>query len=284
MNQFKYLFAVRPSVNCNYNCNYCYRHDDIHNAYTQSTFNIDSMLWHASNYENNLFNFCGYGETMMHPQFGDMIVKLSEVTSVNWITNGTMFNSKHFINILNNANHKNIMEVVVSIHADQIKDIINYNKLVRWSQGQLAMRGIRCHMTAILSNDNIDNIIEIKKYFPDMIIKHPFDVYINNGIIISYKYSDKSNEKMQLHNIQPIKDWMDNIQIPYIGNVCPNGVNIFEILHNGVIYDCSYDENRRVIGNINDKILINSLSNERICKSNCNACVPMLRNSYNLVC
>lgn len=285
MRQFDCLFALRPSVVCNYDCSYCYRQDFLDGVNKQTRFDIDSMLWHSMQRLNNLFNFCGYGETMMHPQFGDMIIELSKITNVNWVTNGTMFGNGAFKNILSYADHKNILDVVISVHVDQIKDPFKYAIEIRRVKHELDIRGIRYHLTSIITNENIDKVIMFRRYLPEIIIKHPFEIYSQGGKIIKYGYTEQSQKKMASVGIVPEKDWIygDMGNPPYTGRLCTNGVSILEVMHDGMIYDCSFDENRVVIGDINKKEPIKSLSQPRLCKSSCTTCIPMLRNSFGLV-
>lgn len=221
----------------------------------------------------------------MHPQFSDMIIELSKVTTVNWVTNGTMFGHKGFADILKLANHKNIMDVVISVHVDQITDPSNYALMIRRVKSDLAQRGIKTHLTSIVTNDNVDKIILFRRYFNDLIIKHPFEIYVQHGKIINYEYTDDVRRKMELAKIVPTKDWTtgDMFAVPYTGKSCTNGLSIFEVMHDGIIYDCSFDENRIEIGDINKKEPIRSLQSPRLCKSSCTTCIPMLRNSYGLV-
>ena len=125
---FDYIFSIRPSTICNYTCSYCYRHDYI-NVFKSSEFNVDSMIWHAQRHENSLFNFCGFGETTLHPQFTEMTSKLSHVTKINWITNGTKMDV--FFKHINLYNIKNIHDITISIHVDQIKNMTEYAKYIR---------------------------------------------------------------------------------------------------------------------------------------------------------
>lgn len=284
MRKFDYLFAVRPATICNFNCSYCYRQDFLNGA-SQTKFNIDSMLWHSEQKQNNIFNFCGYGETMMHPQFADMIIQLSKITTVNWITNGTMFKHAGFKNILKLANHKNIMDVIISIHVDQITDPSAFSMDILSTQHELNIRGVRSHLTAIATNENINDIIMFKNYFYALIVKPPFDIYAQNGKIIKYTYTEDTLIKLKLNDITITKDWLhgDMYQIPYTGKPCTNGSSIFEVMHDGSIYDCSFDENKIIIGNINTKEHIQELPKPRLCKSSCITCVPALRNAFGLV-
>lgn len=59
---FDFSFAMRPSTICNMQCSYCYRKDYLVGN-KQSHYDIDSMLWHSFSHPNNLFNFCGLGES-----------------------------------------------------------------------------------------------------------------------------------------------------------------------------------------------------------------------------
>ena len=222
---------------------------------------------------------------MMHPQFGDMIVELSKITTVNWVTNGSMFSGSEFLKIIKHANHQNIMDVVISVHADQIKNPVTYSLAIRKARHELGVRGIKTHVTAIVTNENVDHVINIRKYLPDLIIKHPFEIYVHNGETVNYSYSPESVIKMNVHQIFPDKDWThgDMFEIPYTGKPCPNGTSVFEVMHDGLIYDCSFDESRTIIGDINKKEPIAVLPRTRCCKSQCTTCIPILRNAYGLV-
>lgn len=282
MRTFSYLFSVRPAVVCNFSCDYCYRQDFMHEH--QHRFNIESMLWHAEQYPDNIFNFCGYGETMIHPQFSEMIIELSKVTTVNWVTNGTQFNSQ-FDSILKYAKHENIMDVFISVHAQQIKNISAYSIQLRRVRRELGMRGVKTHITTILTDSNVDAVLYTRRYLPDMIIKHPFDIYSVGGSVITHAYSEATTAKLNASNIVPGTDWIygDQLHPPFIGKPCMNGSKIFEVMHDGLIYDCSFDSNRVVIGDINVKEPIRSLGCGRLCKSICETCIPTLRNSFGLV-
>lgn len=250
----------------------------------QHQFNIDSMLWHADRYEDNIFNFCGYGETMIHPQFSDMIIELSKVTTVNWVTNGTQFNSK-FDDILKYANHKNIMDVVISVHVQQIKNLATYAIELRRVRHELRIRGVRTYATTILTDSNVDDILAARRYIPNLIIKHPFDIYRVGGSVVTHSYNDVTVAKLKANRVVPGADWIygDQLHPPYIGKSCMNGSKIYEVMHDGLIYDCAFDADRVVIGDINVTEPIRSLGCDRMCKSNCETCIPILRNAYGLV-
>lgn len=282
MRTFANLFAIRPAVVCNFTCDYCYRRDYM--GVHQHRFDIDSMLWHADRMDDNLFNFCGYGETMIHPQFSDMIIELSKITTVNWVTNGTQFNSK-FDDILKFANHTNIMDVVISVHVSQIRNMTEYSMQLRRIRHELGVRGVKTHVTTILTDANVDDVLYARRYIPDMVIKHPFDIYSVGGSIITHSYADSTILKLKSNRIEPGSDWIygDQLHPPYIGKPCMNGSKIFEVMHDGLIYDCSFDSDRVVIGDINAKEPIRSIRGSRVCKSTCDTCIPILRNSFGLV-
>lgn len=282
MQTFTHLFALRPSVVCNFSCKYCYRQDFM--GERQHLFDIDAMLWHATTVDNNLFNFCGYGETMIHPQFSDMIIELSKVTHVCWVTNGTQFGCK-FDNILRQAKHSNILNVIISVHPTEIKNLPQYSLRLRRVRHDLANCGIESHVTSILTDANVDQVLYARRYIPDLVIKHPFDIYSVGGSIISHSYNDATLRKLVHNGIEPKSDGIYGNQLipPYTGKTCLNGHQIFEVMHDGLIYDCSFDNSRVVIGDINRKIAINNIASGRVCRSDCVTCIPILRNAYGLV-
>lgn len=280
--QFDNIFALRPSTVCNYNCSYCYRKDDINAHNNQIEFDIDSMIWHSRQKPNNLFNFCGYGETMIHPQFADMIIALSSVTHVNWITNGTMFESRAFDRIISEANHTNITDVVISIHFGQIRDFNEYYSNLKAGMFELRDCGIRTHLTTILTDDNVDEVLYYMKHFYDLVIHHPFPIYTQDGKLIHHSYSEKTLEKLKVADVTPKVEYDVNTY-PHQGKFCPNGYRIFEVLHDGNIFDCSLDENRIKIGNINIQEPIKTLNSARLCKSSCDSCIPMLNDGFRLL-
>lgn len=280
--KFDYLFSLRPSTVCNYRCSYCFRHDEIELHDKKNEFDIDSMVWHSGQRPNNLFNFCGYGETMMHPQFSDMIIALTSVTHINWVTNGTMFESRAFERILSEANHKNITDVVVSLHFGQIRDFSEYFSSLRSAMFELRDCGIRTHMTTMLTDDNVDSVLYYRRYFDNLVIRHPFPRYTQNKVTVYHSYSDATMEKLKKANVVPVVEY-DIIPAPYNGLKCLNGHRIFEVMHDGSIFDCSLDENRIKIGNINVKVAISALDGNRICKSSCSECDPMLMDGYHLL-
>lgn len=279
---FDYIFAVRPSTVCNMHCAYCYRHDAIEANYKSNKFDIDAMLWHSEHFPNNVFNFCGYGETMMHPQFGDIIVSLSQLTHVDWVTNGTCFDTKQFNHILSDANHSNINAIVISVHFGQISDEDIYFSNLERHISCIRQLGIPVHITAIATDDNINHIIRNKSIIEKfrIILKSTFDRYTLNKDIVTGGLSTRSINLLRLNRMRIIPDAHPVVKFPYIGKRCPNGYRIFEVMHDGNIYDCSFDENRVEIGNINIKHPITRLTTERTCKSNCTTCIPMLRGGY----
>lgn len=282
MHQFDFIFALRPSTVCNMRCSYCYRVDHLNQHHKFIKYDIDSMIWHSEQRPNNLFNFCGLGETMLHPQFNDMIIELSNVTNVNWVTNGTCFESDAFEEILRFANHKNIMDVIVSVHFGQIKDFNEYVNSNIKTFIHLSQLNIKVHFTTILTDENIDLVIEHRHMFPNLVIKRPFIVYVQNGIPIYHEYRKETLDKLEQIGLNPGRDY-GGISIPYYGKSCPNGARIAEIMHDGKIFDCSFDENRILIGDINIKEPIRTLPLPRLCKAHCIDCIPVVRDGYDLL-
>ena len=280
--QYNYVFAVRPSTVCNFKCEYCYRVDDTSAHYKQCEFDIDSMIWHSGQLQSNIFNFCGYGETMLHPQFADMVIALSSVTNINWVTNGTLLNGSDFDRILSDANHKNIRDVIISIHFGQIRDFSEFYPMIKGAVYDLGQCGIITHLTTILTDSNVDEVLYFRRYFPNLVIKQAFPTYVQNGKMIYTSYSEDTKKKLDAAGVSPGLDFF-GMQPPYIGKVCPNGSRVIEVMHDGKIYDCSYDTNRIQIGNINIKEQIMKLPYPRICKENCNKCIPVLRDGYSLL-
>ena len=278
---YDYLFCFRPSTICNMSCSYCYRHDNLLDTQPQSTFDIDSIIYHAKSLSNNLFNFCGYGETMIHPQFADIIIELSKVTKVNWITNGTLFTGNAFKKIINNANIDNIKDIVISVHISEIKNMEKYIIDYYDATDILNSVNIKYHTTTVVTDDNIDTIIQYKDFFPNLVVKIPFQRTIQNNTITYNKLSSNTIGKLVVNNLLFINDV--NTIPPYTGKYCPNGSRIFEVHSNGDIYDCYYDANRIIIGNINIQIPITKLPNNRLCKCNSMHCIPALRDEYKLL-
>lgn len=279
---FDYIFTCRPSTVCNMNCSYCYRHDDVHTKYKTEKFDIDSMLWHSSQFKNNVFNFCGYGETMMHPQFSDMITELSQVTHVDWVTNGTVFGTKSFDRILTEAKLDNINAIVVSVHFGEIGNYEKYFSELEPHINVIRSAGIPVHLTSIATDKNIDEIIANRNLVINygIKLKPTFERYTFDSTVVDGTTSYNVMNKLRFNGLELSPDEDPVVQYPYIGKRCPNGYRIFEILHDGVIYDCSFDENRKIIGNINIQTPINQLTTDRICKTECTTCVPMLRGGY----
>lgn len=278
---FDYLFCLRPSVICNMHCSYCYRESNLHEHLNHKPFNIDSMIWHSNNYPNNMFNFCGYGETMMHPQFDDIIIELSKVTKVNWVTNGTMFTSSKFKNIIKNANLSNIYDIIVSVHLNEIYDmesyIINYYNAV----DILHNNGIKIHATTIINDANIDTFIAYKDFFPSITVKLEWAEYTQGKKLIKSNVSNNTLSKLYNNLIFPEQD--QSYIYEYIGKYCTCGDKIFEVHYDGTIYDCYYDVDKQIIGNINIQSKIKEMQAPRLCKTHHPHCIPTLRNEFNLV-
>lgn len=263
---FDYIFSIRPSTICNYTCSYCYRHDYI-NVFKSSEFNVDSMIWHAQRHENSLFNFCGFGETTLHPQFTEMTSKLSHVTKINWITNGTKMDV--FFKHINLYNIKNIHDITISIHVDQIKNMTEYAQYIRTMHRLLLNEKIKHTFTIIVSKENVSLVKQFIKYFNEVVLINPYPFTKNNTLIVP-----------ELSNIQE-HYWQPNVSsLPVFGKSCENGYRIFEVFHDGNIYDCWYDT-KQLIGNIN--ITTEIQKKQRICSSTCSMCPPMLKNEYNLL-
>lgn len=279
---FDYIFACRPSTICNMNCSYCYRHDDISDHHKTNEFDIDSMLWHSEQFPNNVFNFCGYGETMMHPQFAEIINSLTQVTHVNWVTNGTMLNKKVFDDIREHSNFNNITEITISVHFGHIPDYDKYFTAMNDALEFLLSKNVYINMTAVVTDDNVNEIVTHKHYVDryKILLKPEFEYYKLNGDVKYNPVSNKIRNAFRFNGLKLEQDAQPVVTYPYFGKRCPNGYRTFEVMHDGVIYDCSFDENRVEIGNINIKTPIKQLDSSRTCKTKCETCVPMLRGGY----
>lgn len=274
---FDYIFYIRPSMKCNFRCDYCTR--DIHPLDPHNhDFDISSILWHAQLHPNALFSFCGHGETMMHPQFADMIIEISKVSTVDFITNGTCF-GESFDKIMLNANLMNINSVGISYHADQVHDVAKYSTIIRNIRMKLGRCGIHTYITAIATDYNYKSLIYGSRYFSDLVVSYPTEEFIRDGNVVCYAVSDETKMMLMRAGIRPLSHIQPKES--FIGTVCPNGSMIFEVGETGIIYDCSFDENRKIIGNINMKIEILKLPIDRICASTSRQCSECLRYSSN---
>lgn len=277
---FDYIFTVRPSTVCNMDCTYCLGVDDIAANRKFTTFDIDAIKWHSEQFPNNLFSFCGDGETMLHPQFADIIIELSQITKVTWVSNGTQFNTKKFDRILTEANLENIYGIVISAHFGQT-DMNSYLVNLDSTIDKLRDLRIRFGITAVVSNENIDDIVSqasnIRKY--EIKLESVVD-YPKAGTVVNTALSNRTRNLLRLNNLRIANDANPVITYPVIGKPCPNGSRIFEVLSDGNIIDCSYDINRTIIGNINIKEPIKALQH-RLCKFDCTYCCDMVRGGHN---
>lgn len=282
--QFSYVFSVRPSTTCNMHCSYCYRADELAGNIEQFTFDVDAMCWHALERPGSLFNFCGYGETMLHPQFHEMVIALSQVAHVNWVTNGTVFRGKGFAAILERARHHQIHNVVISVHFEQLaKRIATFARDVLYAVDALSERRVQTHLTTIVTDDNIDAIVALKDQIPIPIgYKTTFPEYFQAGQTRTWGYSARTRQLLERHGIRPDQDFRYDPG-PRLGKPCPNGTRIFEVMHDGVIYDCNYDPAKVPIGNINIASPIRALPSPRLCRVKCPECIPMVRDGFSLL-
>ncbi len=282
--QFSYVFSVRPSTSCNLHCSYCYRADELVADLAQRPFDVDAMVWHALQRPGSLFNFCGYGETMLHPQFHEMIIALSQVTYVNWVTNGTVFRGKGFDAILARARHHHIHSVVISLHFEQLaKRIDTFARDVRYAVQALSERRVQTHLTTIVTDDNIDAVIALKDRIGLPIgYKTTFPQFFQAGETRTWGYSARTTRLLEDHGIEPDQDFRHD-PLPFLGKPCPNGARVFEVMHDGEIYDCAYDPARASIGNINVLSPIRALRAPRLCRVACPECIPMVRDGFSLL-
>jgi MoaA/NifB/PqqE/SkfB family radical SAM enzyme len=281
---YSHIFAVRPATRCNLACSYCYRSDDLEQRNPRRSFDVGAMVWHANERPGSLFNFCGYGETMLHPQFAEMVIALSRVAAVNWVTNGTLFGGPAFAAILADARHEHLHDVVISIHFGELGDGIEaYAAGVGAAVRALAARGVTVHLTAIVTDDNIDAIIAERHCFDDPItFKTTFPHYVQHGLVRYQGYTPRTRELLEEYDLRPIRDFRDD-RMPYLGRACPNGVRIFEVMHDGLIYSCDHEADKTVIGDINRRQPIRALPEPRACRARCPSCSPMLRDGYSLL-
>lgn len=276
---FDYIFAFRPSTVCNMNCKYCLGVDSIAANRPFTTFDIDAIKWHSDQFPNNVFSFCGDGETMLHPQFADIIIELSKITKVTWITNGTQFNTTKFNRILTEANLDNIYGIVVSAHFGQT-DMNTYLDNLDPIISKLQDLRIHLDITAVVSNDNIGDILSQTTNIQKYRIKLQSVVdYTKSGTIVNTTLTNRTRNLLRLNNLRMTNDANPVLTYPVKGKPCPNGSKIFEVLTNGSIVDCSYDTNQNVIGNINTKETIKAIQH-RLCNFDCSYCCDMVRGGY----
>ena len=278
---FDYVFALRPSTKCNFKCSYCISHDDLHKNYVDSTYDIDSIIWHVSQYPNNIVNICGYGETMLHHQFDELVIELSKVTKVNWITNGTMFNTSKFNNILKYANHKNIHDVIISVHLAQIHNLDTYIPSYYDAEQKLKDVGITVHTTSVATEYTVDLIIAYKEFFPNLCVSPQFTRRICNNEIIVTPQNNTVLTKLLENNVNIVFNTLN--EPPYAGTPCLSGYKVFEVMHDGNIYDCLFNTDKILLGNINIKKPLIVLTPPRLCNSLSMICIDMALNGCGLI-
>lgn len=159
-----------PVFSCNFRCQYCYlaSHEDAYikgvHAFVQSPEMIAKYFSIDRTGGPCYFNFCGAGETLMHPQLLDLIELLTkEGHYCDIITNGTL--SKKFDEIskrFSGENHAHLM-IKFSFHYLQLVQRNMLDKFVE-NVNKMKNAGISYSVEITPHDELIPYIDEIKKF------------------------------------------------------------------------------------------------------------------------
>lgn len=170
-NKIKYFIGCSvPVYTCNFRCMYCYLGQHPHpyeggiKPFFSSNEDIASKLSVSNLGGKCYFNFCGSGETLMHPQIVDLVIRLiNDGHYCDIITNGTL--TKKFDELLERITEENKTHLIIkfSFHYLELKNKRLLDRFVE-NVNKIKNAGVSYSVEVTPHDELIPYIDEIKTF------------------------------------------------------------------------------------------------------------------------
>ncbi|WP_159426164.1 radical SAM/SPASM domain-containing protein [Desulfolucanica intricata] len=227
---------------CNSRCVYCFRDLDGSSAYLDKNLIKDTILsFKKISTENPTIVYTG-GEPCLFPNLMDIVNYAKEINIENTLqTNGSMINQE---NAQLYADTFDTIQISLDSTNEEINDWLRgkkgHYKAVSEAIPSLLKHNVKVRLAATITKKNFNDILNIKKNFPD--VEFQFTPMLQIGKGKKYSWLAFSPEEFLEHIANlPHKDYFAVDSLVKFGTksqMCGAGTSVLSISEKGDVYPC----------------------------------------------